>query len=141
MEGPASIFCWQLLQARTGAASASNRATTPWMAPTNQTLYIPPTPSACGNCGGWRGGRVNLASSTAGQQPREPVGAPRNKPTVGPAYNAPGTEQWRRVQDRTSSSFASIHARELLVSPLSIISSAFLMTSISLTVAKPLYKH
>jgi len=28
MEGPASIFCWQLCKVATGAASASNRATT-----------------------------------------------------------------------------------------------------------------
>jgi len=106
-----------------------------------QTLYIPATRSARGNSGDGAAGELISHSGTAGQQPREPVGATRNKPTVGPAYNAPGTEQWRRVQDRTSSSFASIHARSLLVSPLSIISSAFLMTSISLTVAKPLYKH
>jgi hypothetical protein len=50
-------------------------------------------------------------SGTAGQQPREPVGATRNKPAVGPAYNAPGTGLWRRVQDMSSSSFASIHPR------------------------------
>jgi hypothetical protein len=140
MEGPASIFCWQLLQARTGAASASNRATTPWMAPTNQTLYIPPTPSACGNCGGWRGGRVNLASGTAGQQPREPADATRNKPAVGPANNGPGTGLLRRVQDMTSSQSINSRPRDRLFSPLSIFSSAFLMSSISLTVARPLYK-
>ena len=78
--------------------------------PLPNTIYTR-NPSARGNCGGWRGGRVNLASSTGGQQPREPVGATRNKPAVGPAYNGPGTEVWRRVQDRTSSSFASIHVR------------------------------
>jgi hypothetical protein len=50
-----------------------------------QTLYIPATPSAGRNCGRLRRGGVNLASSTAGQQPREPVGATRNKPAVGPA--------------------------------------------------------
>lgn len=50
-------------------------------------------------------------SGTAGQQPREPVGATRNKPAVGPAYNGSGTGMLRRVQDRTSSSFASIHPR------------------------------
>ena len=58
---------------------------------------------------------------TAGQQPRDPVGATRNKPAVGPTSKGPGTELLRRVQDKTSSSSASIHARSLLVSPLSII--------------------
>ena len=129
-------FFWQFPSAATGAASASNRATTAWMAPTKHA-----TPSAGRNCGGWRGTELISHSCTADRQPREPVGATRNKPAVGPAYNEPGTELWRRVQDKTSSSFASIHARSLLVSPISPVSSAFLMSSISLTVVKPLYKH
>jgi len=103
--------------------------------PLPNTIYTP-NPSARGNCGGWRGTELISHSGTADRQPREPVGATRNKPAVGP-----GTGLQRRVHDRTSSSFASIHARSRLVSPLSIFSSAFLMSFISLTVAKPLYKH
>ena len=104
-------------------------------------LYIPATRPLAATAGDGAARELISHSGTASRQPRDPVGATRNKPAVGPAYNAPGTELLRRVQDKTSSSFASIHARSLLVSPLSIISSAFLMSSISLTVAKTLYKR
>jgi hypothetical protein len=57
--GPTSRFFWQLLEAATGATSASNRATT-GMAPTFDYIY-PQRKGARRNCGGWRDGGVNLA--------------------------------------------------------------------------------
>jgi hypothetical protein len=111
-EGRASRFFWQLLEAATGAASASHRATTPWIAPTKhynarKEREIAATAEDCA-----AGELISHGCTAAGQQPRQPVGATRNKPAVGPAYNGPGTGLLRRVQDRTSSSFASIHARD-----------------------------
>ena len=96
-QGRASRFFWQLRSAATGAASASNRATTPWMTPTKDYIYSQ-RKGYRRKCGGWRGGGVNLASSTAGQQPREPVAATRNKPTVGPAS--------ARARNRTAATVA-----------------------------------
>jgi hypothetical protein len=114
-QGRASRCFWQLRKAATGAASASNRATTGrWPLPKTIT-HTERELAASAEDGA--AGELISHSDTAGQQPREPVGATRNKPAVGPASNGPGTELWRRVQDRTSSSFASIHARSLLVSP------------------------
>ncbi len=88
--------------------------------PLPNTIYTR-NPSARGNCGGWRG--TELISHQA--QPisnRESLWVPQE---INPPWNrlrlGPVTELWRRVQDRTSSSFASIHDRERLVSPLSII--------------------
>ena len=109
--------------------------------PLPNTIYTRKQRDLAGSAEDGAAGELISHSGTAVRQPRDSVGATRKKPAVGPAYNGPGTERQRRVQDRTSSSFASIHARSLLVSPLSIFSSAFLMTSISLTVARPLYKH
>jgi len=69
-----------------------------------QTLYIPATGSARRNCGGLRG--TELISHQA--QPvsnREILWAPQQ---INPPWDllrlGPGTELWRRVQDRTSSS-------------------------------------
>ena len=67
-------------------------------------LYTRKERDIAASAGDGAAGELISHSCTAGQQPREPVGATRNKPAVGPAYNGPGTGLLRRVQDRTSSS-------------------------------------
>ena len=104
MEGPASIFCWQLCKVATGAASASNRATTGGCLLPNKHYIYPqhgPLATTAEDCAA---GELISHSGTANQQ-RLRLWVPQEiNPPWNPLRLGLGTGLWRRVQDRTSSS-------------------------------------
>jgi hypothetical protein len=87
-EGRTSRFFWQLPKAATGGASASNRATTPWIAPTKHYIYLQPRQLAA-TAEDCAAGELISHSCTADRQPREPVGATRNNPLWGSRITGP----------------------------------------------------
>ena len=106
-----------------------------------QTLYIPATRPLAATAGEGAAGEL-ISHQAQAVSNRESLWVPQEiNPLWGPLRLGLGTGLLRRVQDRTSSSKHQFTPARRLVSPLSIFSSAFLMTSISLTVVKPLYKH
>jgi len=101
-QGWASRFFWQLPSATTGAASASNRATTGGL-PLSNTIYPQPRPLAA-TAGDCVAGEL-ISHQAQPVSNRESLWVPQEiNPPWGPLRLGPGTGLLRRIQDRTSSS-------------------------------------